>query len=48
MFHLNKWYKRFALSASQMSLIIFKLVFNTFIPKEDHVSKCILENHWFL
>ena len=30
-----------------MSLIIVKLVFNTFIPKEDHVSKRILENHVF-
>ena len=27
----------YALFASQMSLIILKLVFNTLIPKEDHL-----------
>ena len=33
--------------ACQMPLIIFKLVFNTFIHKEDLLSKRILENHGF-
>ena len=29
------------------SLIIFKLVFNTFIHKEDLLTKRIIENHGF-
>ena len=36
-FRSNKWQRHYALFDFQMSLVISKLVFNTFIPKEDHL-----------